>query len=180
MLGFLFGFNARIGRLHFFCSTLVVTIMMVVVYAAAIAYAFQTAPKGTVPSPTSGPIFAAAIFFAWLTVTLQSMRFRDIGWDPVCVMPAWIAVAIVDGLVATKFPAMSLGHERCTMVGALVNLSLFLALLFCPSGADDSPAPTPDDRFRAPDPPSPHPVVETLAAPQISRPANGGFGRRGL
>lgn len=180
MLGFLFGFNARIGRLHFLCSTLVVTIMMVVVYAAAIAYAFQTAPKGTAPSPTAGPIFAAAIFYAWLTITLQSMRFRDIGWDPVLVMPAWIAVVIVDGLVATKFPAMSLGHERGTVFGALVNLSLILALLFCPSGADDSPAPTLDERFRTPDPPPPRPVVEAPAAPQISRPANGGFGRRGL
>lgn len=178
MLGFLFGFNARIGRLHFFCSTLVVTIVMVAVHAAAIAYAFQTTPKGTVPSPTSGPIFAAAIFYAWLTVTLQSMRFRDIGWDPVCVMPAWIAVVIVDGIVATKFPAMSLGHERGTMVGALINLSLILALLFCPSGAHDSPVPTLDERF--PDPPPPRPVAETPAVPQISRPANGGFGRRGL
>ncbi|KRR20653.1 hypothetical protein CQ14_11685 [Bradyrhizobium lablabi] len=180
MLGFLFGFNARIGRLHFFCSTLVVTIMMVAVHAAAIAYTFQTTPKGTMPSPTAGPIFAAAIFYAWLTITLQSMRFRDIGWDPVCVMPAWIAVVIVDGLVATKFPAMSLGHERGTAFGALVNLSLILALLFCPSGADDSPAPTLDERFRTPDPPPPRPVAEAPAAPQISRPANGGFGRRGL
>ena len=180
MLGFLFGFNARIGRLHFFCSTLVVTIMMVAVHAAAIAYTFQTTPKGTMPSPTAGPIFAAAIFYAWLTITLQSMRFRDIGWDPVCVMPAWIALVIVDGLVATKFPAMSLGHERGTAFGARVNLSLILALLFCPSGADDSPAPTLDERFRTPDPPPSRPVVEAPAAPQISRPANGGFGRRGL
>ena len=114
MLGFLFGFNARIGRLRFLFSTIVVTVMMVAIYIAAITYAFQTAPKGTVPSPTSGPIFAAAILYAWLTVTLQSMRFRDIGWDPVCVLPAWIAIVIVDGLVATKFPAMSLGHERGT------------------------------------------------------------------
>lgn len=130
MLGFLFGFNARLGRLHFLLSTIVVTIMMVAVYIAAITYAFQTTPKGTIPSPTSGPIFAAAILYAWLTLTLQSMRIRDIGWDPVCVIPAWIAVAMVDGVVATKIPAMSLGHEHGTIVGALVNLSLILPCCF--------------------------------------------------
>jgi uncharacterized membrane protein YhaH (DUF805 family) len=180
MLGFLFGFNARIGRLHFLFSTIVVTIMMVAIHIAAITYAFQTVPKGTVPSPTSGPIFAAAILYAWLTVTLQSMRFRDIGWDPVSVLPAWIAVVIVDGLVATEFPAMSLGHERGTIFGALVNLSLILALLFCPSGAQDGPAPTPDEPVRTPDPPPHRPVADPPAAPRISRPATSGFGRRGL
>jgi uncharacterized membrane protein YhaH (DUF805 family) len=180
MLGYLFGFNARIGRVHFLLSTIAVTIMMVAIYIAAITYAFQTTPKGTVPSPASGPIFAAAILYAWLTIMLQSMRFRDIGWDPVCVVPVWIAVVIVDGLVATKFPAMSLGHDRGTVFGGLVNLSLILALLFCPSGGHDSPAPTPDERFRTPDPPPPRPVAETPAAPQISRAANVGFGRRGL
>lgn len=180
MLGFLFGFNARIGRLHFLFSTIVVTIMMVAVYIAAITYAFQTTPKGTVPSPTSGPIFAAALLYAWLTIMLQSMRFRDIGWDPVCVVPAWIAVVIVDGLVATKFPAMSLGHERGTIFGALVNLALILALLFCRGREQDSSAPTLDERFRPPDPPPSRPVVQAPTTPQISRPANGGFGRRGL
>jgi uncharacterized membrane protein YhaH (DUF805 family) len=180
MLGFLFGFNARIGRLHFFFSTIVVTIMMVAIYIAAITYAFQTAPKEKVPSPTSGPIFAAAILYTWLTVTLQSMRFRDIGWDPACVLPAWIAVVIVDGLVATRFPAMSLGHERGTIFGALVNLSLILALLFCPSGAQDGPAPTSDEPVRTPDPPPHRPAADPPAAPEMSRPATSGFGRRGL
>lgn len=180
MLGFLFGFNARLGRLHFLLSTIVVTIMMVAVYIAAITYAFQTTPKGTIPSPTSGPIFAAAILYAWLTLTLQSMRIRDIGWDPVCVIPAWIAVAMIDGVVATKIPAMSLGHEHGTIVGALVNLSLILALLFCPSGEHDSPARTSDELFRKPDVPLPSPVAAAPTAPPISRAANGGFGRRGL
>ena len=180
MLGFLFGFNARIGRLRFLFSTIVVTIMMVAVYIAAITYAFQTTPKGTVPSPTSGPIFAAAILYAWLTLTLQSMRFRDIGWDPVCIVPVWIAVVIVDGLVAAKFPAMSLGHEHGTIFGALVNLSLILALLLCPSREHNSSTPTLDERFRMPDAPPPRPVADIPAAPRISPPANGGFGRRGL
>ena len=128
----------------------------------------------------SGPFLVAALFYGWLTITLQSMRIRDIGWDPVCVMPAWIAAAIVDGLVAAKFPAISLANEHGTIVGALINVSLILALLFCPSGAQDSPAPTSDEPVRTPDPPPHRPVADPPAAPRISRPATSGFGRRGL
>ena len=182
MLGFLFGFNARLGRLHFLFSMIVITVLMVAIYIAVIAYVFQTTPKGTMPDPTSGPFFAAALFYGWLTITLQSMRIRDIGWDPVCVMPAWIAVAIIDGIVAAKFPAISLGHEHGTIVGALVNLSLILALLFCPGGAQDDSSSRYDELFRTPDvPPSPpSPVAAPPAAPQTARVANAGFGRRGL
>ena len=181
MLGFLFGFNARLGRLHFFLSTIVVTVLMVVIYLAVIAYVFQTTPKGTMPSPTSGPFFAAAVFYGWLTITLQSMRIRDIGWDPVCVMPAWIALAIVDGLIAAEFPAISVGHEHGTIVGALINLSLILALLFCPSGAEDNSSSRYDELFRTPEaPPPPSPVATPPAPSQTARVANAGFGRRGL
>ena len=60
-------------------------------------------------------------FFAWATFTLQSMRIRDIGWDPVCVIPGWIAILVVDKIVAGKVPAWALGsrHHDGTAVGAL-------------------------------------------------------------
>ena len=43
------------------------------------------------------------VFFGWMTFTLQSMRIRDIGWDPVCVIPAWIAILIVERSSRAKF-----------------------------------------------------------------------------
>ena len=46
------------------------------------------------------------VFFGWTTFTLQSMRIRDIGWDPVCVIPAWIAIVIVDKVVAGRIPGL--------------------------------------------------------------------------
>lgn len=172
MLGFLFGFNARIGRLHFLMSTIAVTVMMVAVFFAAITYSVQTTPNGTAPRPTAGPIIAAALLYAWLTVMLQSMRFRDIGWDPVSIMPVWFAVVIIDGLVAARFPALSLGHKGGTIFGALVNVPLILALLFCPGRQEGSSSPSLDERFRMPDPQPPaRPVAESPPAPQASRPA---------
>src|SRR3984957_21208121 len=85
------------------------------------------------------PVIWAGVFFARMTFSLQSMRVRDIGWDPVCVIPAWIAILIVDKVVAGKLPLWALGPEHeGTVVGGLINLILFLALMFWPSGDCES------------------------------------------
>jgi hypothetical protein len=109
------------------------------------------------------------------TLTLQSMRFGDIGWDPVCVVPAWIALLAVDELVATKMPAWSLGEgHHATIVGGLVNFGLLLALTFWPSGDYDGPSETP----RATDAPSSRPSANSVAETRIARAAGTQFGRR--
>jgi uncharacterized membrane protein YhaH (DUF805 family) len=176
MLGFLFGFNARLGRLHFFLATIAAAVLMTAICAAIAGHAFQNA-KGVIPSLSSWQIVAAAILFIWLSLTLQSMRIRDIGWDPVCVIPGWIAVAIIDGLVASKIPAIALGGQHGTIVGALVNLALFLALLFWPSSEHDDSATPSGGSFRMPDLPSRSPAA---AASRVARVANGEFGRRAV
>ena len=178
MLGFLFGFNARLGRLHFFLATIAAAVLMTAISFAIAGHALQNA-KGVIPSLSSWQIVAAAILFIWLSLTLQSMRIRDIGWDPVCVIPGWIAVAIIDGLVAGKIPAMALGHQQPgTIVGALVNLALFLALLFWPSSEHDNSAATSGGSFRMPDLPARSSATAT--ASRVARIANGEFGRRAV
>jgi uncharacterized membrane protein YhaH (DUF805 family) len=175
MLGFLFGFNARLGRWHFFLGSIAVAVLMTAMCAAIAGYAFQHG----MPSMTSWPVIAAAVLFGWLTFTLYSMRFRDIGWDPVCVISGWFALEVVDRLVATHIPAVSLGHDHDgTIVGGLAGLALFLALMFWPSGSPEDPAPTsgeplrmPDNRFRSRD-------NESATVARIARVANGEFGRR--
>jgi uncharacterized membrane protein YhaH (DUF805 family) len=175
MLGFLFGFNARLGRLHFFLATIAAAVLMTAISIAIAGHAFQNA-KGMIPSLSSWQVIAAAILFIWLSLTLQSMRIRDIGWDPVCVIPGWIAISIIDGLVASNIPAIALGHQQHgTIVGALVNLALFLALLFWPSSEQDNSAPRSGEPFRMPDLPSRSPAA---AASRVARVANGEFGRR--
>jgi uncharacterized membrane protein YhaH (DUF805 family) len=138
MLGFLFGFNARLGRMHYFLATIAMAVVMTAICFAIVSYLVQFTPRAML-SPaalmTSWPTIAAAVFFGWMTFTLQSMRIRDIGWDPVCVIPAWIAILIVDNVVAGRIPAWSLGQDhRGTAVGALVNFVLFLTLMFWPGG----------------------------------------------
>lgn len=142
MLGFLFGFNARLGRMHYFLATIALAIVMTAICYVIATSVMQFTPRNQL-SPASLmtlPTIAAMVFFLRMSLTLQSMRIRDIGWDPVCIIPAWIAIAIVDKVVTSKIPAWSLGQDHHgTVVGALVNLGLLLALLFWPGGGYETP-----------------------------------------
>ncbi len=144
MLGFIFGLNARLGRLQYFLITIGVAVLMTGICFVVARQAWQSAANGVPPSIDSlkGPAIVIGIIFMLITVTLQSMRIRDIGWDPVCVIPGWVTILIVDMVVAKKFPGLSLGAEHhSTAISALVNLALMLALLFWPSAADESSPP---------------------------------------
>src|SRR3978361_990448 len=114
MLGFLFGFNARLGRMHFFLATIALAVAMTVICFGIAGYIFRTRTGGTLSDAAlmTWPVIAAGLGFAWVTFTLQSMRIRDIGWDPVCVIPAWIAILIVDKLLAGQFQALSIYSEH--------------------------------------------------------------------
>jgi uncharacterized membrane protein YhaH (DUF805 family) len=179
MLGFLFGFNARLGRLHYFFATIALAVVMTVICFVIAMYVFQSTPRSMLTPErlmTAWPTLVAVVFFMWMTFMLQSMRVRDIGWDPVCVIPAWIAILIVDKLVAGKIPAWSIGHNHNgTLVGGLVNLGLVLALMFWPSGDYDEPF---NDAYRTPDKPAPKAGPTSPAAERLARVSGADFGRR--
>jgi uncharacterized membrane protein YhaH (DUF805 family) len=176
MLGFLFGFNARLGRMHYFLATIALAVVMTAICFAIAMLLFQQTPSAMLPSALmmSWPVIIAMVFFGWMTFTLQSMRIRDIGWDPVCVIPAWVAILIVDHVIAGRVPAWALGQDhQGTIVGALVNLVLFLAMMFWPGG--DHAAPMFGD---TPDRPSRGAGTHSLTASRIARATGGDFGGR--
>jgi uncharacterized membrane protein YhaH (DUF805 family) len=153
MLGFLFGFNARIGRLRYFL--IMFGLGFVTGFIAAVATGISLSSAGGITqlfSLTKGWVaITLGVTFVFASFTLQSMRIRDMGWDPVCVIPGWIALHIFDRLIATKFPDLSLGPEtNQTIVGALVHLGLALALLFWPSAKDEADFDEPRRRSDAP------------------------------
>jgi uncharacterized membrane protein YhaH (DUF805 family) len=180
MLGFIFGLNARLGRLHYFLISIGAAVVMTAICFLIARQALQGAANG-IPltiSALKGPSIVVGIIFMVITLTLQSMRIRDIGWDPVCVIPGWVTVLIVDMLVAKKFPGLSLGPEQhATAISAIVNLALLLALLFWPSADYDS-SPSASDEPRGPDP-APRSRTNSIAAERIAR-ASGEFGRRAV
>jgi uncharacterized membrane protein YhaH (DUF805 family) len=178
MLGFIFGLNARLGRLQYFLSTIGLAVVMTGICFLIARESLPAAANGIPPSieMIKGPAVILGIIFLLITLTLQAMRFRDIGWDPVCVIPGWFAVLIVDMAVAKKFPSLSLGPEHHgTAVGAMVNLAFFLALFFWPSTHDEDEMPTLSEP-RRPDP-ARGSGTASVTAERIAR-ASGDFGRR--
>lgn len=178
MLGYLFGFNARIGRLHYFLSSVLLAIVITIMIFGVVSASYHDIARGMPLSQMKWPLIAVAVIFGAASFMLQSMRFRDIGWDPVCVIPLWIAVIVVDKVIAAKFPAVALGHNHHgTIVGALTNLALVLALCFWPGGSHDISAPR-FDLPPAPDAPPRRQDGASLAASRMARVAGGEFGRR--
>jgi uncharacterized membrane protein YhaH (DUF805 family) len=178
MLGFIFGFNARLGRLHYFLATIVLAFVMTGLCFLVAYSIFTTVPGGVQPTfaMMKWPVIALGVLFCIVSFALQSMRIRDIGWDPVCVIPTWIAIMVVDFAIARKFPGLSIGREHYgTVVGGLVNLGMTLALLFWPGGENDYSPPT-FDMFQKPDRPAP----ANDSASRIARVSNGEFGRRSV
>jgi uncharacterized membrane protein YhaH (DUF805 family) len=177
MLGFIFGLNARLGRLHYFLATIVLAVVMTVLCFLVFLTVFPALPRGVEPTfeMMKWPVIGLGTLFGVVSLTLQSMRIRDIGWDPVCVIPTWIAILVVDFAVARKFPGLSLGPEHYgTAVGGLVNLVTTLALLFWPSGDFDGSAP----EIRSPDPTPRAGRASSATVERIARVTNSEFGRR--
>ncbi|MCK1388108.1 DUF805 domain-containing protein [Bradyrhizobium sp. 21] len=170
MLGFVFGLNARLGRLHFFLASVALAIVMTAIcFGIAMAVLRDSSPGAIRPEDltSSRAIIAAIVFFGVATFTLQSMRIRDIGWDPVCVIPGWFALMIVDHVVAGRFPAWAIGQDhQATAVGALVNLGLMLALAFWPSGDSER-------SYGTPLPPRTREVKPSLSNERLARVSQG-------
>jgi uncharacterized membrane protein YhaH (DUF805 family) len=182
-IGFPVRFQCRLGRLHYFLSTIGLAVVMTAVWFAIASYAIQNTPRGMDPSANliGWPVIVSIVVFMWVTFTLQCMRVREIGWDPVCVIPAWVAILIIDKLVAINIPTWSLGSEHNgTIVGALINFALVLALTFWPSGEHEGPMPTSGETRRKPPEPLRSQGTASASAARIAR-ATGtatGFGRR--
>jgi uncharacterized membrane protein YhaH (DUF805 family) len=135
MLDLLFGLNARLGRLQYFVACIVLGVAMTGICFALVVSGSIHLPRGSHLSwQTLGwPAMAAVGLFVLATVTLQAMRVRDIGWDPVIVIAAWFAIVFVDAIIAAKMPALALGREHHgTIVGGIVNLVMTGILLFWP------------------------------------------------
>jgi hypothetical protein len=180
MLGFLFGFNARLGRLYFVLGIIALAVVSVAIDLALSPYTIQQLASGAKPpaNPFAWPLIVPTVGFLLIKYTLKSMRIRDMGWDPVCVIPAWIALGIVDSVIASKVPAWSIGHgHHGTIVGTIINFALLLAVTFWPSGGFEAPSPTSGGSQRTPGP-SQRSNASSLPAARMARATGAGFGRR--
>src|ERR1700680_4940889 len=107
MVSLLFGFGGRVGRLEYFllsCALVIIATLLLFMIISGLA------PNPGLPGDHRSreamvsPVLIAVVWISpvviWLSLTLQAKRFRDMGWTPAIVMPAWIAAMFFDKLVA--------------------------------------------------------------------------------
>ncbi|GKQ51553.1 hypothetical protein [Bradyrhizobium sp. Ce-3] len=178
MLNYIFGFNARMGRLAFFFCGFVAGIGFLMLVYGITGNAPASGRSDVLLAQAASSRALIFAFYGMLVVCfmLQSMRVRDIGWDPVCVMAAWIALMVLDRAVAGRFPEYALTYQHTTtVVGATVNGVMNLVLMFWPgSGHSHDAAPLPresssDGTFQRDSAPA-------AAGSRVARIANGEFG----
>ncbi len=192
MFGAVFSFGGRLNRLQYFLGCVGLgmagVVALVVLFVAVLgSYGAAKAGGGAGALAALGPALLLALpllaAWFWISLSLQVRRFRDIGWNPVFVVPAWIGFSVIDSLVASASPSLGVGplHHN-TIVGVLINLALGCVLLFWPGRSWDDYAPVLVADERAPPPPAsraaPPPAAATrAAAPAATAPPS--FGRRG-
>ncbi len=190
MLKALFTFRGRINRLHYLAAIVALGFTLgVAIIAAVMAMMphFIAARKAGVPGPVGAVILTAMLVlipFLWISLSLQACRFRDIGWNPVYVIPAWIVMGVVDHVAAMSAPGLAVGRlHQNTWIGLLANLALAGCLLLWPgrTGGDGDLHSRLAGGGRSEPPES-----EPTSAAKTSRPwspkaaAAGGFGQRGV
>jgi uncharacterized membrane protein YhaH (DUF805 family) len=192
MLHNILGFGGRMGRLEYFLACLGLGFLVMLLVVALIAGFSPHIERGAKPSlPPGLMVMLLAVvlpIYLWFALAFQAKRYRDMGWNPLYVIPGSIGALTIIGLLSPFVPALS-------VIGVLLNILLSLCLLFWPSEPggdgdwysgscndynDGSPGPEPVVD-RTPALASRRPATVRMSAPPpVFTPAPSGFGRRGL
>ena len=190
MLHNILGFGGRMGRLEYFLACLGLSFLVMLLVVALIAGFAPHIERGAKPSlPPGLMVMLLAVvlpIWLWFALAFQSKRYRDMGWNPLYVIPGSIGALTIIGLLSPFVPGLAL-------LGVLLNLALSLCLMFWPSeptgsgdwysgGSYHDGSPDPEPALdRAPASTSRRPAtVRTSAPAPVFTPAPSGFGRRGL
>jgi uncharacterized membrane protein YhaH (DUF805 family) len=183
----MFSFSGRITRFPFFlgCLALAAACFIPVIATLGLLTPIQAGNRVALILLIGLLIlFAAAML--WISLALQTKRIRDIGWDPLIILPVWLVLQVADPILAHFYPALAAGKGGGeTLLGGMVNLVLFGILLFWPSADYEltssgprscPPKPNPP-RLNEPRPAEREPIVQR-ALPASPAPHRTSFGRR--
>ena len=201
MLNAIFSFNGKINRLQYFSRIASVGFGVGMLFVIAILTgAIGLYAGGAKPASRMPVLFllaAASVGLClWSSLSLQVRRFRDIGWNPLYVIPAWIGADVVARLfhrADSTSPIAAYLHPS-PIVG-LINLAMAGCLLFWPGRPDGdaseprdvahtTEAPRPTSRTAAPNATAPKTVAPVFRLPPAAAAWDGQprsvFGRRKL
>ena len=102
MLEAVFSFRGRLGRLQYFVGGLALGMAIIVPLVMIGVSMFAHGGVGAKPPLGLLALFAlvAVPLFLWISLSLQARRLRDIGWNPLYVIPAVFAVDLIDQTIA--------------------------------------------------------------------------------
>jgi uncharacterized membrane protein YhaH (DUF805 family) len=161
----LFSFKGRLGRLAFLGWTIAsigILALATVVFVVAGVVGGQTLHVRAAPQLTGLMVgLLMTIPYFWVAFALHAKRIRDIGCSPLIVIGALIAFNLIDMTLLTRFMQSVQPFVHQTMIGGLVNLAYFGALLFWPGQTRDArpPEETSLDALIAPRPSMPQSVL---------------------
>ena len=171
MLAKLFSFRGRLTRLEFLGWS-VAAILLLVVTAVVLVAASVVGAKDLRAGAGAGVLgliigLGMAVAYIWCGLALAAKRIRDIGWSPLIVITSLILFEIVDIVMLTRLiPVRYLWPlDQHTIVGGVVNLAYFGALLFWPSQDTDASPAEPSART-APGSPRPSIPMPSARAPR--------------
>jgi uncharacterized membrane protein YhaH (DUF805 family) len=116
MLAAVFSFRGRLNRRQYFLGNIAVGLVLALLAATVIGFIelAPTARPAMTMDVTAVLLVIAAPLAVWSAVSLQARRLRDIGLEPLLVIPLWIA---------------SLGlAEIQPMLAVSISLALFACL----------------------------------------------------
>ncbi len=138
MLGYLFLFYGRMGRLQYalwaWIFVPLIFFLAIVVGIFVIAFGLHAGGSKTVIFAFTGLVFA---LFTWVELSLSAVRIRDIGWKPGIVIPVVIAINFIDLGVAYVVPAWADATGLHTIVPSVFGFLYSAVLLFTPTDGQE-------------------------------------------
>jgi uncharacterized membrane protein YhaH (DUF805 family) len=129
MLASVFNFRGRINRSRYFLGSLAIGAIFVALAQLFMAFGHPPETPRSALAVTLDAVLLvmAAPMTAWIAVSLQVRRLRDIGWNPLIVVPLWIGA--LAGMAVQGSPDIV---QTQTAVGTLINFAALTCLFVWP------------------------------------------------
>jgi uncharacterized membrane protein YhaH (DUF805 family) len=169
MLTAVFKFRGRINRSQYLLGNLATGAIFVVLAQLLMDFGHQSeASRSPLPMAVNAVLLVMATpLAAWIAISLQARRLRDIGWEPLIAIPIWIAALVVVGMAAQSSPDAA---QVQTAAGTLINFAALTFLLAWPGRRGGISSISDGGRLMALAPASPRTCRRSSAAPPGDRP----------
>ncbi len=150
MLAAVFSFRGSINRLQYFGGLVGLFLSFVVAALAAVLCLGDLSTLEQEPTRVLPVVMIALIalpVWIWVSLSLQARRIRDIGLNPLFVIPAYMLFEALDQAIGTSMAAAPVASltsvasmmPHHTLLEPVVDLAYSLALLFWPGRAQEAP-----------------------------------------